>query len=110
MHARQEAMAPQAPSAGAGDAIELSVSRQASHTEHDEKSAARITDEAGDLAVQAIAAGEPDAAASKRVLRKIDAHILPFLCVTYALQFIDKTSLAYSSVYNIIRDTNLQGQ
>ncbi|UNI25028.1 hypothetical protein JDV02_010737 [Purpureocillium takamizusanense] len=103
-------MAAQAPSTGAGEAIELSVSRQASHAERDDKGAARITDEAGDLAVRAIAAGEPDAAASKRVLRKIDARILPFLCVTYALQFIDKTSLAYSSVYGLIRDTNLVGQ
>lgn len=75
-----------------------------------EKTAHRITDEAGDLAVMAISAGPLDEATSKRVLRKIDFHILPFLCITYALQFIDKTALAYSSVYGIIKDNHLAGQ
>lgn len=75
----------------------------------DEKKSHYIKDEAGDLAVMAISAGQVDPAASKRVLRKIDLHILPFLCITYALQFIDKTSLAYSSVYGIIKDNNLHG-
>lgn len=77
---------------------------------HTEKMAARITDEAGDLAVLAISAGAVDEASGKRVLRKIDLHILPFLCITYTLQFIDKTSLAYSSVYGIIRDNKLINQ
>jgi MFS family permease len=75
----------------------------------DEKKSHQIKDEAGDLAVLAISAGQVDPVSSKRVLKKIDLHILPFLCITYALQFIDKTSLAYSSVYGIIKDNNLQG-
>ena len=45
-----------------------------------------IKDESGDLAVQALSLGDVDPAASKRVLRKIDMYILPFLCLTYALQ------------------------
>lgn len=48
-----------------------------------EKKAAKITDEAGELAVLALASGEPDAELSKKVLRKIDLYLLPFLCVTY---------------------------
>ena len=76
----------------------------------DEKASAKITDEAGDLAILALAAGEADASASKRVLRKVDMRILPFLCITYALQFIDKTCLSYSTVYGIITDNHLVGQ
>ncbi|KAF2807901.1 MFS general substrate transporter [Mytilinidion resinicola] len=75
-----------------------------------EKSTLHIDDEAGDLAAQALASGRLDEAASKKVLRKIDLYILPFLCITYALQFIDKTSLGYSSVYGIFKDTHLVGQ
>jgi MFS family permease len=69
-----------------------------------------IKDETGALAIQALSQGEVDPEASKRVLRKIDMYILPFLCCTYALQFIDKTSLGYSSVYGIIPDNHLVGQ
>lgn len=69
-----------------------------------------IKDETGDLAVKALAAGTVDPEASKRVRSKIDRYILPFLCITYALQFIDKSSLGYSSVYGIIADNGLVGQ
>lgn len=69
-----------------------------------------IKDETGDLAAQALASGPVDPEFSRRVLTKIDRHILPFLCVTYALQFIDKTSLGYSSVYGLLDDTHLVGQ
>ncbi|ORY62431.1 uncharacterized protein BCR38DRAFT_346745, partial [Pseudomassariella vexata] len=69
-----------------------------------------IKDEAGDLAARALMSGAVDPESSRRVRKKIDLHILPFLCITYALQFIDKTSLGYSSVYGIIADNNLQGQ
>lgn len=76
----------------------------------EEKSRLHIDDEAGDLATKALTSGPVDPEKSKKVLRKIDMYILPFLCITYALQFIDKTSLGYSSVYGIIDDNNLQGQ
>ncbi|CAM6004118.1 unnamed protein product [Sphagnum balticum] len=42
-----------------------------------------IDDEAGALAVQALASGPAEAAISKKVLKKIDLYILPFLCITY---------------------------
>lgn len=69
-----------------------------------------IKDETGVLAVQALSLGEVDPAASKLLLRKIDMYILPFLCCTYALQFADKTTLSYGSVYGIIADNHLVGQ
>ncbi|EOD47270.1 putative allantoate permease protein [Neofusicoccum parvum UCRNP2] len=76
----------------------------------EEKSRLHIDDEVGDLAAKALTSGPVDPVVSKRVLHKLDMYILPFLCVTYALQFIDKTSLGYSSVYGIIDDNNLKGQ
>jgi len=42
-----------------------------------------IDDEAGYLAERALASGPAEAEISKRVLRKIDLYILPFLCITY---------------------------
>ncbi|KAI0126071.1 major facilitator superfamily domain-containing protein [Xylariales sp. AK1849] len=69
-----------------------------------------IKDEAGEFAAKALTSGVVDPEASRRVRRKIDMHILPFLCITYALQFIDKTSLGYSSVYGILADNKLVGQ
>ncbi|KAI1377624.1 MFS general substrate transporter [Hypoxylon crocopeplum] len=69
-----------------------------------------IKDEAGTLAARALMSGAADDETSRKVRRKIDIRILPFLCITYALQFIDKTSLGYSSIYGIIPDNNLKGQ
>ncbi|TVY84112.1 putative transporter [Lachnellula suecica] len=74
------------------------------------KSDLHIDDEAGALAATALASGPAEAEISKRVLRKVDLYILPFLCITYGLQFLDKTSLGYSSVFGIITDNNLEGQ
>ncbi|TQN74549.1 putative transporter [Colletotrichum shisoi] len=69
-----------------------------------------IADESGALAASALHSAPLDDAQSRSILRKLDRRILPFLCVTYALQFIDKTSLGYSSVYGIIPDNGLVGQ
>ncbi|KAF3037595.1 hypothetical protein E8E11_006139 [Didymella keratinophila] len=50
-----------------------------------------------------------DPAASKRLLRKIDLHIMPLICIVYFLQYIDKTAISYASVTGIIQDTGLHG-
>ena len=49
------------------------------------------------------------AADNKRVLRKIDLVILPILLTVYFLQALDKATLSYASVFNLITDTNLVG-
>ncbi|EKG15082.1 Major facilitator superfamily [Macrophomina phaseolina MS6] len=46
----------------------------------------------------------------KKVLRKIDRVILPIICVTYTLQFLDKLSLNYASAYSLKEDLGLGGQ
>lgn len=47
--------------------------------------------------------------ASKRLLRKIDLHIMPLICIVYFLQYIDKTAISYASVTGIIESTGLHG-
>ncbi|EJT98403.1 MFS general substrate transporter [Dacryopinax primogenitus] len=44
------------------------------------------------------------------LLRKIDWHILPLLCIVYGLQYWDKTTLSYSSIMGIQTATHLVGQ
>ncbi|KAH7133974.1 major facilitator superfamily domain-containing protein [Dactylonectria macrodidyma] len=45
-----------------------------------------------------------------RALRwKIDLRLMPLLCITYALQAIDKNTLSYAAVFGIREETNLQG-
>ena len=34
----------------------------------------------------------------RRLLRKIDLHILPMLCLVYGLNYLDKTSISYASI------------
>lgn len=46
----------------------------------------------------------------RRVLRKIDWHVLPLLMGTYMLQYLDKSSINFASVYGLEKGTNLHGQ
>ncbi|KAI1385548.1 MFS general substrate transporter [Hypoxylon trugodes] len=48
-------------------------------------------------------------AESARVLRRIDAVILPIMLTVYFLQGLDKATLAYSSVFGLLTDTKLVG-
>lgn len=49
------------------------------------------------------------AAVNRRLLWKIDLHLLPVLCLLYGLQFLDKTTISYASVMGIVADTGLVG-
>ena len=46
----------------------------------------------------------------KRVLRKIDMRVLPLMLGAYLLQQLDKSSLSYTSVFNIQGDAGLHGR
>ncbi|KAH8664728.1 major facilitator superfamily domain-containing protein [Xylariales sp. PMI_506] len=50
---------------------------------------------------------ELDEATNRRLLRKIDTRILPWLCCLYILQYLDKGVLSYASVMGIQTDANL---
>jgi hypothetical protein len=45
-----------------------------------------------------------------RVLRKIDLTILPILLTVYCLQYLDKATLSYASVFGLLKDTHLHGE
>lgn len=59
-------------------------------------------DKAGQLLKEAGHAVVVTPADNKRILRKIDLAILPILLSVYCLQSLDKTSLAYASVFGLI--------
>ncbi|KAL4808353.1 major facilitator superfamily domain-containing protein [Aspergillus unguis] len=46
----------------------------------------------------------------KKLVRKIDLHLMPLLIISYGLQYLDKTSLSYSAILGLRTDLNLQGQ
>ncbi|KAH7155212.1 major facilitator superfamily domain-containing protein [Dactylonectria estremocensis] len=50
-----------------------------------------------------------DAAAEKRVLRKLDRRIIPLLGVCYFFYYVDKTTLSYAAIFGLKEDLNLQG-
>ncbi|KAE9962857.1 hypothetical protein BLS_009949 [Venturia inaequalis] len=46
-----------------------------------------------------------DEAANKKILRRVDLILLPLLCGTYLLQYIDKQALSYSAVFDLFAST-----
>ncbi|KAF7561044.1 hypothetical protein G7046_g3099 [Stylonectria norvegica] len=50
-----------------------------------------------------------DAERNRKLLWKIDLHIMPLICIVYFLQYIDKTAISYASVTGIIQSTGLKG-
>ena len=44
---------------------------------------------------------------NKRIRRSIDRHLIPWMFLTFTVQYFDKTLLSYSSVMGIIQDTNI---
>ena len=51
-----------------------------------------------------------DPARTRRLLRKIDWVIVPCMMATYFLQFLDKTTISYTSIMGMRTDTHLHGQ
>ncbi|KAI6803567.1 putative MFS allantoate transporter [Hortaea werneckii] len=50
---------------------------------------------------------EIDEATNKRLLRIIDWHLMPVMCIVYGLNFLDKTTISYASVMGIKEDIGL---
>ncbi|KAF9887266.1 hypothetical protein FE257_010394 [Aspergillus nanangensis] len=53
---------------------------------------------------------ELTSAQERQLVRRIDWHLMPVLFLSYALQLMDKTSLAYSAMLGIKTDLHLVGQ
>ncbi|VEU23246.1 DEKNAAC104367 [Brettanomyces naardenensis] len=45
----------------------------------------------------------------KKLLRKIDFALLPIICILYAFQFMDKTTLSYAAVMGLRTDLKMVG-
>lgn len=50
-----------------------------------------------------------DERTNRKLLRKIDMHICPLLCLVYAIQFMDKISNAGASIMGMIEDLDMRG-
>ncbi|KAI1307487.1 allantoate permease [Xylaria venustula] len=46
----------------------------------------------------------------KKVVRKIDWHVVPLLFLVYFLQYLDKNALNFANAYGLQKGTHLQGQ
>lgn len=64
-------------------------------------------DEAFDVVDPNYAAFEIPPETQKRLLRSIDWHILPMMCLVYGLNYLDKTTLSYASVMGLEQDLHL---
>lgn len=47
-----------------------------------------------------------DEASAKRLVRKVDWLLMPLLCGTFLLQYIDKQSLSYAAVFDLFESTD----
>lgn len=48
-----------------------------------------------------------DEAALKKLRRKVDWRLMPLLCGTYLLQYVDKQALGYSAVFDLFTSTGM---
>ncbi|KAI1105640.1 MFS general substrate transporter [Jackrogersella minutella] len=80
-------------------------------TQKEERSIAssRDLDDAYELYQRQDATGL-DPQEAQQVLRRIDWHILPLLMGTYMLQYLDKSTVNFASVFGLREGTNLRGQ
>ncbi|KAK2594489.1 High-affinity nicotinic acid transporter [Conoideocrella luteorostrata] len=50
----------------------------------------------------------PSHTTEKRLMMKIDLHVIPFLCVMYLLAFLDRVNIANAKIYNLVQDLHMQ--
>lgn len=48
-----------------------------------------------------------DSETNRRIVRKIDWHIMPWLCGLYVLQYLDKGVLSYAGVMGLQAETHM---
>ncbi|RSL49519.1 hypothetical protein CEP54_012380 [Fusarium duplospermum] len=62
-----------------------------------------------DAAEKGLDQGVIDPTEDKRLVRRIDLHVLPWICITYALSLIDRTNIAAAKIVGMEADLNLAG-
>lgn len=68
----------------------------------------------GDAALELLQSTGPlqqpvDPIRNRRLVRRIDLHIMPLICIVYFLQYIDKVSISYASVTGLRESAHLHG-
>jgi sugar phosphate permease len=48
-----------------------------------------------------------DEAGVRKLVKRVDWHLMPLLCGTYLLQYLDKQSLSYAAVFDLFDSTNI---
>lgn len=61
-----------------------------------------------DILTGEVAAELSDQATASAFRRKLDLRLMTTLCITYALQSIDKTTLGYAAVFGLKTDLDLK--
>lgn len=54
-------------------------------------------------------AADIDVEAERKLVRKIDMMIIPFICITYLVTYIDKATLGYAAIFGLEKDLHLHG-
>lgn len=65
-----------------------------------------------DEAMKAFTSGEiieVDEKTNKRLLRIIDWHLMPVMCLVYGINYLDKTTISYASIMGLKTDLDLHG-
>ncbi|KAK8128090.1 hypothetical protein PG984_009198 [Apiospora sp. TS-2023a] len=86
------------------------VGTKAGHPGMARRTSSKDLDETYELYQRQETSQDVDFEEARRVLRKIDWHILPLLMGTYMLQFLDKSSINFAVVFGLKKGTNLQNQ
>ncbi|KAF3046888.1 hypothetical protein E8E12_005546 [Didymella heteroderae] len=73
------------------------------HAAHDHGMQPAVEEKGDVLEVNATYTSEEE----RQVLRKIDRTILPLICIVFFMQYLDKQSLSYASVFGLLTDLNL---
>ncbi|KAJ3486621.1 hypothetical protein NLG97_g6576 [Lecanicillium saksenae] len=50
----------------------------------------------------------PAGTTERRILTKIDFHVVPFLCIMYLLAFLDRVNIANAKVFDLAKDLHLE--
>ncbi|RSM06751.1 hypothetical protein CEP52_005591 [Fusarium oligoseptatum] len=67
------------------------------------------TDPRDDTVEKGLDEGVINPTEDKRLVRRIDFHVLPWICITYALSLIDRTNIAAAKIVGMEADLNLTG-
>ncbi|KAI0407691.1 major facilitator superfamily transporter allantoate [Xylaria palmicola] len=99
-------------SSGRDSAEKVTGTSHESHIPEVEHMPKHVASDDADEALKLVAAhaGETivmSAEDQRKLLRKIDMHMMPFLCVVYGLNFLDKTTLSYASIIGFKTDLNI---